>query len=266
MIYEYKDYKKFLSHRIQLMPKKGRGQARKLAEHLRVQPVVISQIISGDRDFSPEQAIEVCEFFGLDSGASDYFVLLVQFARSGTQTLKKYYEQKILNLQKEAAELKSKIVEHKELDDFDRSIFYSNWFYSGIRLLTSIPEFDTVEAISLRFRLSKQQVSAILEFLVSRNLCVEQAGRYSLGVAATFIDGSSPYINNHRRNWRLKGLERLVEPNVNDLFFSSPCTISEKDMVVIRKRLLELIAENSKTIKGSPSEKLACLNIDWFEV
>jgi uncharacterized protein (TIGR02147 family) len=266
MIYEFKDYKKFLIKLIQQMPKKGRGQARKLADHLRVQAVVISQVLSGDREFTAEQGLEVADFFGLDAQATDYLVCLIHHARAGTQNLKQHYEKKIELQQKEAMKLKNKVVEHRDLSDTDKGIFYSNWFYSGIRLLTSIREYETIDAMADRFRMSRAKVGEILEFLVSRGLCVEKNGHYKMGVTATFVDASSKFINNHRRNWRLKGIEKISEPGANDLFYSSPCSLSAKDQQMIRQEIAKLISDFSKRVGDSPAEKLACLNIDWFEI
>lgn len=266
MIYEFDNYKKFLNDLIVKMPKRGRGQARRLSEHLRIQPVVVSQVLSGERHFTPEQGLEIGSFFGLDDTQTDYLVSLISKARAGTKNLRDHYDKKLSALRSESLKIKNAVVEHRVLSDPDKGIFYSNWFYSAVSLLTSIEGMDNIDAISRQVGLSRSKVGEILEFLVTRGLVNEKNGRYEMGVSSTFIDNTSPFINGHRRNWRLKAIEKFSEPRPHNLFYASPCSLSEKDLAAVRVQLTKFIAEFSKTVADSPAEKVACLNIDWFEV
>lgn len=263
-IYDYRDYKVFLRELIESFPKKGRGQARRLAEHLKVNSVVVSQILAGSRDFSSEQALPVAGFFGLDERATEYLVLLIQRARAGTKELENFYDRKIQTQRQANQDLKNRVVEHKELSDSDKGIFYSNWFYSGIRLLSSIEGFQSVDEIASYFGMSRAKVSEVVSFLTERGLCKEIKGKIHMGTTATYVDSTSKYVNSHRRNWRLKALERFTEPKESDLFYSSPYSLSEKDAEKIREELVKMISQISKKVGDSPAERLVCLNIDWF--
>jgi len=264
-IYDFSEYKPFLTDLIHSFPKNGRGQARKLAAYLDVNSVVVSQILAGDRHFTPEQSLRVASFFGLDERATDYFVLLVQQARAGTKILEQHFEKKLEKLRQETSNLKNRVIEHRELSDPDKGVFYSNWFYSGIRLLSSIEGYNSIEAIAAYFRLSRAKVASVVSFLVERGLCQEKDGRISIGVTATHVDAASPLVNSHRRNWRMKGLERFSELGPHDLFYSSPYSLSQKDADFIRKELVKLVADCSKRVADSPAEKLYCLNLDWWQ-
>lgn len=263
-IYEYTDYKVFLRALIETFPRQGRGQARRLAEHLAVNSVVISQILSGSRDFSSEQALSVAGYFGLDERATDYFLLLVQKARAGTKDLERFYLRQIQALKQANQDLKNRVVEYKELSDADKGVFYSNWFYSGVRLLSSIPGYQGLDEIAKYFGMSRARVSEVLSFLLERGLCKEVDGKIQMGPTATYVDSASKYVNSHRRNWRLKALERFTEPQESDLFYSSPYSLSEADAIKIREDLVKLIGQISKKVGDSPAEKLVCLNVDWF--
>jgi len=52
----------------------------------------------------------------------------------------------------------------------------------------------------------------------------------------------------------------------DELFFSSPMTLSRKDKQKLREKIIEFIKDFMKTIQNSDEEILCCLNIDWFEV
>lgn len=265
-IYEYRDYKTFISEKIVQMPRKGYGQARKLAEHIGVHSVVVSQILSGERHFTQEQSLDVAIFFGLDDRATEYFSNLILKARAGTKRLEVHLEKRLEELRKEALDFKNRIPEHKKLSDEDMAIFYSNWFYSGTRLLTSIKGFDNAESIAERLQLSRAKVNTIMEYLTTRGLCqVDDRGRFTAGKTSTFIDAESPFINNLHRNWRLKSLEQMPKRKSNDFFYSAPCSISESDKDAFREEIIKFIGEFAKRLKNSKAEKLACLNLDWFD-
>lgn len=161
-VYEYTDYKRFLQAAFEALPKKGRGQARQLAEHLRVHPVVVSQVLSGKRDFSHEQALDVAGYLGLDDRATDYFTTLVLKARAGTKRLEAHLNKKLEALRKEATAIRTKFARDRKLSSEEMGVFYSNWYYSGVRLLTSVPGFDNVDAIAGRFGLARAKVVSIL--------------------------------------------------------------------------------------------------------
>lgn len=266
IIYKFSDYKSYINARFFLMPRKGRGQARQLADHLKVHSVVVSQVLSGSRDFTHEQSLMVAEYFGLDERATEYLTLLILKARAGTKKLRDHLQKKIDELKADALDIKNRVPDHQTLSEEDMAIFYSNWFYSGIRLLTSIPHYNSAELIAERFGFEINKVRAVVEYLVSRGLCaVNEKGKLVQGGTSTFISAQSPFINNLHRNWRIKALEHMPKRKENDFFYSAPCSISAKDKSAFREELIRLVGEFSKRLEEQDAEQLACLNIDWFD-
>lgn len=264
-IYESTSYKAFLRALIRQFPKNGRGLLTRLAEHLSLQPTVVSQILGRDRHLTPEQALEVASFFGLDERATDYFVILVQYARAESKKLKIHYEQKLEKLRLEAQNLRNLVKGREELTEADKARFYSNWYYSGVFNLSAIEGFQTVEAIADYFELSRAKVGEIVSFLLQSGLLVEKNGELSPELKSTHVSNTSEFVNNHRRNWRDKAREKFSKPGENDIFMSAPVSMGKRDAELFRSELLKLIKSFSKLVEPSPSEKLQCLNIDWFE-
>lgn len=264
--FEYLDYKRFLKDYLLSMPRNGYGQAKRLSDYLGVSSVAVSQVLSGDKHFTPEQGLQVCEFFGFDEQTTEYLLLLLSKERAGSEKLTKYYLEQIKTKQNTLKSIKSHVVASQDLTEEQKAIYYSNWYYSGIRLLTSIEGFNSIDVIAERFGLTRRKVAQVLKFLVEHGLCVEDNGKTKLATASIYLSPNSVHINNHRRNWRVKGLEKLTEPNDDEIFFSNPCSLSESDFLEIKSQLTKTIGEISKRIQDSPEEKLACLNIDWFKV
>lgn len=264
-IYDFKDYKTFLRKLIAEFPKKGRGQSRRLAEHIGVAPIVVSQILARDRQFTADQAVLVAEFFGLDERATEYFVLLVSQGRADTKKLREFYQRKLDRVRSEAQNIKNLVQGREELSDADKGRFYSNWYYCGVWLLTSVPGFQSVEAIADRLGLKRAKVGEIVSFLLETGLCTEKSGKIWMDTKSTHVDDKSEFVNNHRRNWREKAREKFTQPAEGDFFYSSPVSLSEKDAEKFRAELLRIIKDFSKQVADSPAEKLMCFNIDWFE-
>jgi uncharacterized protein (TIGR02147 family) len=265
MLSDYTDYKAYIRDKIAAFPKNGHGVARKLAEYLNVNSVVISQVLSGEKDFTPEQALKVADFLFMKELEKDYFVLMIQRERAGTQDLKNYYQSKMNLLKKEFYSIKESHIPARELDETEKAQFYSNWYYSGIRLIVNLPEKNNVEAISNHFKIDEIQVRKVLEFLIRTGLVVDKDGQFESGSRFTLITKDSPFVNNHRRNWRLKALENLTSPQVDSVHMSATYSISKDSYEFVHREILAFIEKISKDISQGKAEELACLNLDWFK-
>jgi len=264
-IFDYKNYKEFVNKRIQEMPKGGRGQYRRMANFLSVNSVAISQIFNGDRDLSIEQACELAEFFGLSEIESQYFISLVEKERAGTSKLKVVIQKRLDEILEKSQDLKQRLKQDKQLTEETKAIFYSNWYYSGIRLLSSVEGYGSPDALSAYFNLPLSTVNRVLEFLVQTGLCVVDGDSYKMGPRSTHLEASSPLVTRHHMNWRVKGMEKMGNISADELFLSLPSSLSESAMKEIRKELVKTIERSTEIIDGSGETQLACLNIDFFK-
>lgn len=266
-ISDFNDYKAFLKALIKTYPKRGRGQSRRLAEHLNVAPIVVSQILARDRHFTADQALQVTKYFGMDEKTSEYFVFLVNYARAETKDLRAFYRAKLDRMRKDSEDIKSLYGNTKSLSEENKGIYYSNWYYAAVHTLTSIPKYQTVDALAEYLGLSRTKVGEIVSFMIETGICVEGPdGKVVRGSTKIHVDSKSPFVNSHRRNWRDKARENFTTPGEEDIFYSSVVALSEKDAEKFRKSLLQLIETFSKEVVApSPEETTRCLNIDWFK-
>jgi uncharacterized protein (TIGR02147 family) len=263
-VFEILDYRLWIKKTLKSYPKEGRGQLTKLAEALGCNNTLISQIMSGARDFSDEQAVEVAQFFGLLGLERDYFLLLVQFEKAGSTSLKNYLSERMSGIKEQALELKNRVQLDRTLTEQDRTRFYSHWMYSGLRMFCSVGDGKSVEEISERFHLKRVQAQDMLNFLVSTGLCVEKAGKYYLGSQSTFLEQSSPHYLKHLTNWRLKAVSAAESSQPEDFLITAPMSLSQKDFELIREQLMKTLKDVLARVKDSKEETVACLNIDFF--
>lgn len=263
-ISEFKDYKAFLKALLKTYPKAGRGQSARLAKHLNVAPIVVSQVLAGDRHFTIDQGLKVSQFFGLDEMATEYFMLSINHARAETRETKSYFEKKMSKLKVEADKLKSNIDAKQTLSDSDMGVFYSSWYYAGISCLVSVPGFQTVDQIAEYFGMSRTRVRDAVSFMVATGVLREEGGKILPGQTKTLVTEPSPHVHNHRRNWRLKAIESSIKVTEDQIMISGPVSISKKDADMVRRELMQFINKFSKLVGPSKEEKVMCLNLDWF--
>jgi len=264
-VYEFVDYKEFCLRHVRSLPHHGKGELKNLAQKLQTHSSALSQILRGKQEFTLDQGVVVSEYFGLTPQEIDYFLTLIQLARAKTKKLQKiiYRQLARLRIQTASYEPEQKIV---SVSDKDRAIFYSTWYYSAIRLLTSIDGFETTESIARYYKLPNDIVEAVIEFLVDTGLCVREGGRIKIGPMRTHLDVDFQSRSRHHLNWRIKGLDRVTSPKPQEFFFSFPMCLTEDNAASVKKILLETLDRVEKVLSDpSKPQKLSCLNIDWFE-
>lgn len=196
----------------------------------------------------------------------DYLLTLIHHARAGTKALRGYYQRRLEDLKRSSLDMSKRLEKDREMSEEEKAQFYSDWIYSAIRLMTAVKDENTVDKLAEKFDLPLGKVSMVLQFLVRTGLLVEKGGRYQIGAQKTYVDQSSPFVRNHHANWRLRGIDRASTLSREELMFTCPAALSESDFHRFREELAGLIKRFYEVAKDSPSERLACLNIDWFFV
>lgn len=258
-------YKTFLIKRLEENATSGRGSTSRIAEYLSVNTSFVSQVLKNDKHFSLEQLIKLSSYLSLSEIEEEYLINLAEYERAGTQELKRFFERRIKKIEDKKNKISELLPNKKILDEIEQSIFYSNWYYSAIRLSTDIKNINDSQDIAKFLSLPQPLVNKVIKFLLTTNLLKVENGSLSLNVKSTHLPDDSHFIYNHHKNWRIKAIENFCQFKTDeDLAFTAPLTISKKDFKQVRDLLLENIKAVSKVVNSSESEQLACLNIDLF--
>lgn len=264
-IFSHQNYRDFLKSYVSSLPKHGRGEIGKMAKATSIHPTLLSLIFSGKRDLSPEQTHDLGAYLKLTELEADYFSLLVQHARAGNHRLKSHLKKKIVALQTESTKISRRFEHEKSLSEIERSVFYSSWLYSAVRLFTSVGEKGkTLDEITERFLQPRQRILGILNFLLSAGLVVQERERYKIGPLRTFLEQGSSHLVRHHSNWRDKAVQKADQVSEEELMFTSPISLSKSDFARVREEIAALLKSVSATVKDSPAEEIACLNVDLF--
>ncbi len=263
-IFDFKDYRAFLKSEIKSRPHKGRGELSRISDHLGVNSTMLSQVMSGLKEFSLEQAKRVCDYLALPKLETDYFLILVQLERAGTHDLKDYFREKREEMKKSSLEISKRIRTDRSLTDLERSVFYSSGLYSAIHIFTSLESGKTLEQVVEKFNIPRSRVQEILRFLLEAGLVSSNNGIFIPTVQSTHIEKGSPFLVKHHSNWRVAAIQKSESLSSEEMMFTANISISKKDFEKIREQLVTAIQEISQIVKDSPSEEIANLNIDWF--
>ncbi|NUM59733.1 MAG: TIGR02147 family protein [Bdellovibrionaceae bacterium] len=263
-IYDTLDYRFFLKNWLKTQKNEGHGLKTKLAQKAGISSTMFSLILSGEKELTLDQAIELIEHLGLSAHEEDYFLEMIEYSRASNYKLKNRLKNNLDNKKREALKLSQRVQEMNELNEAEQSIYYSSWIYSAIRNLVAIEKFSTTQDISEHLQLPIDVVAKAVDFLLTHGLCKIQNHRLTPGMKITFVGAESPYVNTHHQNWRQKAQEKMQHRNKEDYFLTGPISLSEQDAKKIREMFPKLIEEIMKIVTPSRSEKTYCLNIDWF--
>lgn len=267
MVFEFDNSREFLRTYIDSLPKKGWGEIQRWADHLGLQASYISQVLAGTKTFNMDQGLKLAKHLGLKETELDYLMLVMEKERAASHETKKYFDEKLKALKTDAKELSKRLPKDKTFSDVEKSIFYSSWIYSAIRLFCSIGEKGkNLEEITSRFNITRSDALKVLDFLCDSGLCAKKNNLYTVGTLATMLESTSPHIHRHRQNWRVKTLSQIETTQAEELVFSAPFSIGKKDFEELREELSKFLEGFYKRVKKTDPEEMAILNIDLMKL
>lgn len=247
------------------MPHGGRGEYSNIAKALSLNSVVISQIFNGKRELSLEHGYLLGKYFGFSDLEQEYFQHLIQISRSTHKDHKQFLINKLNIIRSQSQAIKN-IMLTQELSEEAKSIFYSDWYYSAVRLCVTIPNLNTVDKISERLKISKAKTQKIIHFLLLHGLILEEKGVYKKGPQHTHLDADSPYLNRYHASWRSKATQNMDDILDHERFVTFPMSLSPQSLSQVKEKLADFLKEVSIILSKSDVTTMGCLNIDLFEI
>src|SRR4051812_8266804 len=121
-VYQYQDYRAFMTDRIKSLPKAGRGELLRIARFAGIHTTNLSQALRGTKQLSLDQACLVADYFGLSDHETRYFLLLAQQDRAATPRLKQVIQVQLDELKKDANELVNVLRKDKDLSEYEKAV------------------------------------------------------------------------------------------------------------------------------------------------
>jgi uncharacterized protein (TIGR02147 family) len=266
-IYDYPDYREFLSQYIASLPKKGRGFKKDLAEYLPCQTTHISQVLSKKTNLTLEQGVRVIDFIHLNAEEKKFFMILLNLIRAGSGSLREFYESERLDFLQRRKRLKEKLDKKYFLDKDQISKYYSTWFYPAIHVLLSIPEFQSPQALIDFLPLPENKILEALNFLIETGLAAKKGEKYVLGKSTLEKpEKNSDSYKSFLKNWRNQAIISTDIGKKQNFHNSIIFSISRSDGEKIKKLIEDFYQTVDKIIPDSKEEEIKILSVDFFGI
>jgi uncharacterized protein (TIGR02147 family) len=263
-IFEYSHYRPYLRSRLEVAG--ARGSKSQIAEVMSIQATYVSQVLQDKAHLNLEQAQAANAYLDHTTQEAHFFLLLVQYDRSGTKALREYFKNQINDVLKSRMILTERLGKSQQLEEKDRSWYYSSWIPAAAHIATTIPPLRTVSALAAALKLSPEKILETLEHLESIGLVRKEGSEFHPGTVQIRLGNDSHHIIKHHTNWRLKAMQGLEQEKLNELHYSGVVSLSLGDVVKVKDQLLEAIKKNIEIIKESKEEELYCLTMDFFDL
>lgn len=266
-IFSSPDLTVIIKRYIKNLPRNGRGEVTRIAASLGVSTTLVSQVLNGERFFTPEQGQRLCSYLGLSALETDHILFIIQRDRAATKELKNFWTAKLETICEQAKKVASRVSVDRELTDQEKAIFYSSPIYSAICLFVTIGERGkSIIEIAERFEMTRAKTSEMLRFLTKSGLCVVEDDHYKMGLQKTHLEADSPFLARYHSSWRLRAIQRSENLGADELMYTAPVSLSKKDFDILREELVIYIQNFLKRVHDSPAEEVACLNLDFLWV
>ncbi|NCN39879.1 TIGR02147 family protein [bacterium] len=261
-VFEFDAYKKYMESRLYGAEK--RGQLSRAAEALNCQASFLSRVIHAEVHLTPDHAYLLSEFWHLDSNESNYFQTLVHWERASHPKLKAALNRQLSELKDKHESLQSRVKKPEFALSELQANYFSSWHWSLLHFLVSIPEFQSLRALSDRMSMPEYILSKYLEKLAEGGLVRENNGRWEYAGGQFHLPKTSPFVTFHHRNWRDRAMIDAQNPDNQSVHYTSVLTLSRKDLGRLKELILNFISESHALSKPSSPEECAVLTCDLF--
>jgi uncharacterized protein (TIGR02147 family) len=256
-IFEFNDYKAFISHHI-ASNAQIRGYKTVLAQAAGCQKAFFSHVHRSHVHLTPDHAAGLANYW--------YFLVLVDLARAGTERLKNHLQERALKIKKQHGKLEERLKTSAVQEHIIQTYYYSSWYWSALHMLASIPQFQTPEKMADRLGLDPRLVLETLKELEKMGLLKKQKDRWVITDKSFHLPKSSPLNEVNHGNWRQRALVDVQKRTDESFHYTSVFSMSKSDAKKIRQLVAELVIDTRKLIEPSEEEELFCFNADFFEV
>lgn len=264
-LFEFTDYRKFFLSFIKSQ-EKTHGFKSVVAEKCGVQLAYLSNVLNEKSDLNIEQAYQFCQGLRFSENETQYFILLVQYARAGNGSLKKFFLNQIQDFKHRQQKISARLEgDSKVISDEFKNLFYSSWIYAAVQVALTLPELKTPQHLAQHFKCGVDHMTEILNELEVMGLVRKNLGVYETTQWIKLGQDSKNLIKHHT-NWRLQAIQEIDKNFRENLHFSACYSLSQQDALDIQETLSQKIKSISQKVRTSNEEVLYAFVLDFWKV
>ena len=225
----------------------------------------LTKVIAGEAHLTSSQLFALAKYWQLSETQTEYLLRLLEIEKASQVDYRDYLIQKNQQLKSREEKLDRMVARHVLQPEAKNLQYYSSWIWSAVHMITSIPGFQTVGAISNKLNLTPSHVESVLSDLLSWGSVKRERGKWSYAGNEHHVPSHTPLVNLHHTNWRNQALVNSQRYDPNSVHFTVIQSVAREDYERIKQMVLELIKKTSQVANPSPSEQLYCFTCDLFE-
>lgn len=262
-IFDHESHYSYLRERFKSQTS-ARGIKGRFADHVRIQPAFLSQVLAEKYPLSLEQADLANSFLEHSIEESEFFLMMVSRDRAGTVSLKKHFSKQLVQARKRHLEVIERLGRKSDISEETKAIYYSSWLYAAVHVATTVPNLRKLGALREYLNVGHEALLKIVQFLENHNLITRLGDEYIPTQNWIRLDRQSPHITKLHSNWRLKAVQSIESQKEDDLHFSGVYSLDATTAMAIREDFLETISRHVKKIEKAPEEDLFVIGVDFF--
>ena len=261
----YNDFRAYIRDRLKSVYGTDRGHLVQLAQTANIQPSYFSRVMKGEAQLSLEQAALMNSYLHHEEFEEEYFLLLVQYSRSGSEKVRKFTLSQMQALKEKEKSLHIKIGASK--NKTDQEVLFQSWSELAVLSCLSIDNLNSPKKIADHLGMSLDGVLDCLSTLIE-NKCIEfRDEKYCQVIRQFHLPHGFKFLDQYHSSIRLKAVERIQnKKNQEGEMYSSTISISKKDLETIQSLISNTTKEIKKIIKDSKPEVVALFSWDIFEL
>lgn len=267
-VYDFTDYRSIVRHCLESgTPERPRSTKKSLADHMKCHATFISHVVADKAEFSMEQAVRFCSYYGIDVDSTDYFLDLIARDRAGDGSTREIYERRLRHQHDNWLTLQNRLKSEERLTGDQQRRYFESWLLQLVHLCCMIPNRNTQDGIVAALGLPPARVEAALRQLTAMGLLEIDGKTFGTRPKQIHLDRNSPTFKTCHGNWRLKiaaDVSTFQEPE--GIHYTSAITISRDAAEDLRKELLETIEKARAISVDSEPEEIYVMALDLYRV
>jgi len=249
-----------------LSAKGRRGQLTRAAEALKCQRSYLSRVISENLQLTPDHAFQLANFWKLPQDHSEYFRTLVEFERAGNPDFRRHLKDSLSKMKAKHESVQERTSRTGLSVDALKLNYFSSWISSAVHFLTSVPEYQSVKALSLRLGIKPEYVLKHLQSLQTQGFVEEKNDLWIYKAGEFHAPKDSPLVILHHQNWRNRAIQDAQDPENGNVHFTIVQTLSREDFERLKELMLQFISECTEIAGPSKPEEGIAMTCDLFRV
>ncbi len=245
-----------------------RGYRSKLAKSAGCQLSYINHVLDSRADFTPDQAVGICEYWNLGDLESEYFMNLIYLGRAHSPKLKMRLERRLAEIRKAHTKSQKNRLSQDPYDQEKVIEYYLDWAAAAVHALLSLPQGKDPTFIANRLGLEETRTRQLLLLLQDLGFAAQDASGWRSTSKFFHAADENRYANLHHTNWRRQSERELgrYPQRKENLHYTALYSLSQADFQKLRKMLVDVIAQTRDVVRPSQEETVICFALDLFEL